>query len=195
MNNEHLLHQALQRQNDRTARLKMPSDMEQRVMRQIKHGKAVFRWIYPISVGIVAASVLLLFTFVVHRDADRPEVANTVPIQEKQQLAHIKENVRKVERTDSGHSQLVAVMERVVSPIHHKYIYSAMLPEVVFCAGHSEVQLPQVSKQPSFGLVCKFILPEVMAYTDSTVLGQGTEIMVACDEIEYNDNLFKNVSL
>ncbi|MCI6160769.1 MAG: hypothetical protein PUH24_02300 [Prevotellaceae bacterium] len=39
MNNEELLRQALQRQNDRAARLKMPDDMERRVMLCIEEPK------------------------------------------------------------------------------------------------------------------------------------------------------------
>ena len=62
MNNEQLFRQALQRQNDRAARLKMPDDMEQRVMQRVKSKKAIRRWLYPISIAAAAASVLLLLT-------------------------------------------------------------------------------------------------------------------------------------
>lgn len=62
MNNEQLFRQALQRQNDRAARLKMPDDMEQRVMRRVKPRKTIRRWLYPISIAAAAASVLLLLT-------------------------------------------------------------------------------------------------------------------------------------
>ena len=72
-------------------------------------------------------------------------------------------------------------------------IYAAMLPEIEVCPENHEVQLPQVGKERSFDLVCKIILPEVTAYSDSTILQHSTEIMVACDEIEYNDKPFKNV--
>lgn len=81
-------------------------------------------------------------------------------------------------------------------PAPHKpevTIYAAVLPEIEFCPENHEVQLPQVSKERSFTLVCKVILPEVTAYSDSTILQRSTEIMVACDEIEYNDKPFKNV--
>ena len=62
MKNEQLFRQALQRQNDRAARLKMPDDMEQRVMRRVKPRKTIRRWLYPISIAAAAASVLLLLT-------------------------------------------------------------------------------------------------------------------------------------
>ena len=81
-----------------------------------------------------------------------------------------------------------------------------MLPEVEFCpegndairsnaVSSSNVRLPQVSKERSFNLVCKVMLPEIIACADSTTYQGTTEMMVACDEIEYNDNPFKNVSL
>jgi len=62
MNNEQLFRQALQRQNERAARLKMPDDMEQRVMQRIKPRKTIRHWLYPISLVAAAASVLLLLT-------------------------------------------------------------------------------------------------------------------------------------
>jgi len=60
MNNNDLFRQALQRQNDRAAGMKMPDDMEQRVMKNIKTQATKRRWLYPLSTIAVAASVLLL---------------------------------------------------------------------------------------------------------------------------------------
>ena len=54
-----LFRQALQRQNERAARMKMPDDMEQRVMERIRPKKAMHRWLYP-AIATVAASILLL---------------------------------------------------------------------------------------------------------------------------------------
>ena len=61
MNNNDLFRQALQRQNDRAAGMKMPDDMEQRVMKSLKPQATKRRWLYPLSTIAVAASVLLLF--------------------------------------------------------------------------------------------------------------------------------------
>lgn len=72
MNNEQLFHQALQRQNDRAARLKMPDDMEQRVMRRVKPRKTIRRWLYPISIAAAAASVLLLLTLQYNNKVESP---------------------------------------------------------------------------------------------------------------------------
>ena len=60
MNNDNLFRQALQRQNDRAAGMKMPDDMEQRVMRSLKPQATKRHWLYPLSAIAVAASVLLL---------------------------------------------------------------------------------------------------------------------------------------
>ena len=72
MNNEQLFRQALQRQNDRAARLKMPDDMEQRVMRRVKPRKTIRRWLYPISIAAAAASVLLLLTLQYNNKGESP---------------------------------------------------------------------------------------------------------------------------
>ena len=58
---KNLFRQALQRQNDRAAGMKMPDDMEQRVMKSLKPQATKRRWLYPLSTIAVAASVLLLF--------------------------------------------------------------------------------------------------------------------------------------
>lgn len=63
MNNEELFRQALQRQNDRAKGMKMPDDMEQKVMRRIKSKTATRRWLYPLSIAAVAACLALLMTF------------------------------------------------------------------------------------------------------------------------------------
>lgn len=80
MNNDNnLFRQALQRQNERAARMKMPDDMEQRVMNRInaqssenqavtgkdevKPHTAIRRWLVPMSIAAIAASILLLVIF------------------------------------------------------------------------------------------------------------------------------------
>lgn len=60
MNNDKLFRQALQRQNDRAAGMKMPDDMEQRVMKSIKPQATKRRWLYPLSAFAIAACALLL---------------------------------------------------------------------------------------------------------------------------------------
>ena len=60
MNNDKLFRQALQRQNDRASEMKMPNDMEQRVMKRIKSKSKSSRWLYTISISAIAASILIL---------------------------------------------------------------------------------------------------------------------------------------
>jgi len=63
MKHDELIRQALQRQNDRAAGMKMPDDMKQRVMDRINPKKTSYRWLYSFSIGAIAASILLLLMF------------------------------------------------------------------------------------------------------------------------------------
>ena len=60
MNNDKLFRQALQRQNDRASEMKMPNDMEQRVMKRIKSKSKSSRWLYSVSISAIAAGILIL---------------------------------------------------------------------------------------------------------------------------------------
>ena len=80
---KNLFRQALQRQNDRAAGMKMPDDMEQRVMRSLKPQATKRRWLYPLSTIAVAASVLLLIMLNIGKqkpDQQPPVVAEVVPM-------------------------------------------------------------------------------------------------------------------
>ena len=83
MNNDELFRQALQRQNDRAAGMKMPDNMEQRVMNRIKPQAKSRRWLYGAAVVGVAASLLLLLTLH-NRHVDIDET--TVVAQQTEQL-------------------------------------------------------------------------------------------------------------
>ena len=61
MKHDELFRQALQRQNDRAARMKMPDHMEQRVTDRIKLKNKSHHWLYAVSFGAVAAGILLSF--------------------------------------------------------------------------------------------------------------------------------------
>ena len=79
MNNDDLFRQALQRQNDRAAEMKMPDDMEQRVMERIKCKTNHRRWLYPLSIGAVAASVVLLLTLHINNNVEEQTVVGAKP--------------------------------------------------------------------------------------------------------------------
>ncbi len=78
---KNLFRQALQRQNDRAAEMKMPDDMEQRVMERLKPKTTKRRWLYPLSTIAVAASVLLLIMLNIGKQQPEqpPVIAEVVP--------------------------------------------------------------------------------------------------------------------
>ena len=78
-NDKELFRQALQRQNERAARMKMPDDMEQRVMERVRHKKTIRRWLY-LSTAAVAASVVLLLTFHVLNNQEVTKVEQPVVV-------------------------------------------------------------------------------------------------------------------
>ena len=80
---KNLFRQALQRQNDRAAGMKMPDDMEQRVMGSLKPKATKRRWLYPLSTIAVAASVLLLIMLNIGKqqpEQQTPVVAEEVTV-------------------------------------------------------------------------------------------------------------------
>ena len=164
---------------------------------------------YAAAAAVVGLLVVTATLFVGNEDVGQ-NIAITIPASEGKHLAE-KDAVPLMENADSDIHRLTAKIEPVqelqpLYPTPQKSIYTAMLPEVDFCPEESDdamrsnavssdnVRLPQVSKERSFNLVCKVVLPEIIACADSTIY-QSTGMMVACDEIEYNDNPFKNVSL
>lgn len=169
---------------------------------------------YKIAMTVAAAVVALLVvtaTLFVGNENVGQNIAITIPASKGKHLAEKEAAVPLMENADSDIHRLTAKIEPVqeqqpLYPTPQKSIYTAMLPEVDFCPEESNdamrsnavssdnVRLPQVSKERSFNLVCKVVLPEIIACADSTIY-QSTGMMVACDEIEYNDNPFKNVSL
>ena len=165
---------------------------------------------YAAAAAVVGLLVVTATLFVGNENVGQ-HTAITVPASVGKHLAEKDAAVPHMENADSDLHRLTAKIEPVqeqqpLYPTPQKSIYTAMLPEVDFCPEESDnamrsnavssddVRLPQVSKERSFNLVCKVVLPEIIACADSTIY-QSTEMMVACDEIEYNDNPFKNVSL
>ena len=165
---------------------------------------------YAAAAAVVGLLVVTATLFVGNEDVGQ-NIASTIPAGEGKHLAEKEAAVPHMENADSDLHRLTARIEPVqeqqpLYPTPQKNIYTAMLPEVDFCPEESDdamrsnavssdnVRLPQVSKERSFNLVCKVVLPEIIACADSTIY-QSTEMMVACDEIEYNENPFKNVSL
>jgi hypothetical protein len=165
---------------------------------------------YKMAMAAAAAAVGLMVvtaTLFLGRQDMTKHTASTIPASEGKHLAETEAAVPHMENADSDLHRLTAKIETVqeqqpLYPTPQKSIYTAMLPEVDFCPEESDdavrsnaVSLPQVRKERSFSLVCKVTLPEITACADSTTYQSSYEMMIACDEIEYNDNPFKNVSL
>lgn len=156
---------------------------------------------YAAAAAVVGLLVVTATLFVGNEDVGQKVASTDTVIPKDRYFAIGQTQKAETENTDSDLHRLRARIEpaqkkQVPSPTPQKGIYTAMLPEVDFCPGENkEVRLPQVSKERSFNLVCKVMLPEIIACADSTIYQSTTEMMVACDEIEYNDNPFKNVSL
>ena len=85
MNNEELFRQALQRQNDRASEMKMPDDMEQRVMKRIKSKSRPSRWLYAASISAIAAGLLILISFSLFMKDGKLERKEPAVAQQKEQ--------------------------------------------------------------------------------------------------------------
>ena len=102
MKQDELFRQALQRQNDRSAGMRMPDDMERRVMDRIKPKKTSYRWLYAASIGAIAASVLLLLTFYFKGQNEDPK-ENTLTAQ---QTVQRNDSTKAGEKSSIGQEQL-----------------------------------------------------------------------------------------
>ena len=96
MNNDKLFRQALQRQNDRASEMKMPNDMEQRVVKRIKSKSKSSRWLYAASISAIAAGLLLLIGFSLFMKDGKSEKVEPIVAQHKEQ----RDSVVKVEEKD-----------------------------------------------------------------------------------------------
>ena len=164
---------------------------------------ATMKW-YAAAAAVAGLLIVSTIMFVGQQDTTK-QTASTEPANEVRHLAEEKSAALHKENADSDIYRLTARMEgqqeqkpQPASPT--PYIYTAMLPEVEFCpegndairsnaVSSSNVRLPQVRKERSFALVCNVVLPDITAYADSTIFA-STELMVACDEICYNDSNF-----
>ena len=85
MNNEELFRQVLQRQNDRASEMKMPDDMELRVMKRIKSKSRSPRWLNAASIIAIAAGLLVLIGFSLFMKEDKSEREEPVVAQHEEQ--------------------------------------------------------------------------------------------------------------
>ena len=174
-----------------------------------KRRKATTMKWYAAAAAVAGLLIVSTIMFVGQQDTTK-QTASTIPASEVRHLAEKKSTAQHRENADSDIYRLTARMEGQQEPKQEQkpqpasptpYIYTAMLPEVEFCpegndairsnaVSSSNVRLPQVRKERSFTLVCNVVLPDITAYADSTIFTSSTELMVACDEICYNDSNF-----
>ena len=96
MNNDKLFRQALQRQNDRASEMKMPDDMEQRVMKRIKSKSKSSLWLYSLSISAIAAGLLILIGFSLFMKDGKSDREEPIVAQQKEQ----RDSLVKVEKKE-----------------------------------------------------------------------------------------------
>ena len=80
-----LFRQALQRQNDQASEMKMPIDMEQRVMKRIKSKSKSSRWLYSATISAIAAGLLFLIGFSLFTKEGKTESQDPIVAQHTEQ--------------------------------------------------------------------------------------------------------------
>ena len=153
------------------------------------------KW-YAAAAAVAGLLIVSTAWFLRQEENDSRHMASTESFTPKKEFLAAKDASKpQAERADSDIHKLTARLEA-----EHE-LYTAMLPEVEFCpetgdavrsnsVNNNNVRLPQVRKERSFTLVCNVSLPDITAYADSTVFTNSTELLVACDEICYNDSNF-----
>lgn len=154
------------------------------------------KW-YAVAAAVAGLLIISTTLFVRNQDNVGRHTASTESAKKEKLLTGKKTIVPRTENTDDLY-RLTARIERKPEKKQQtasNNIFTAMLPDVVFCSDsnddpNNDIRLPQVRKERSFDLVCNVVLPDITAYADSTLFTSNTELMVACDEICYNDTNF-----
>ena len=162
-----------------------------------KRNKATTMKWYAVAAAVAGLLIISTTLFVRNQDNVGRHTASTESAKKEKLLTGKKTIVPRTENTDDLY-RLTARIERKPEKKQQtasNNIFTAMLPDVVFCSDsnddpNNDIRLPQVRKERSFALVCNVVLPDITAYADSTIFTSSTELMVACDEICYNDTNF-----
>ena len=126
---KNLFSQALQRQNDRAAGMKMPDDMEQRVMKSLKPQATKRRWLYPLSTIAVAASVLLLILLNIGKQ--KPEQQTPVIAEVVTEPQDIAEETQATIPTEAIEQPVVAQAEKPQPAKKRRKVHKPILEEPV----------------------------------------------------------------
>ena len=110
-----LFRQALQRQNDRASEMKMPDDMEQRVMKRIKSKSKSSRRLYSASICAIPASLLLLIGFTLFMKDGKSEKEEPIVAQHKEQ----RDSVVKVEEKKIEEEKTMPMIAQEIPTLAH----------------------------------------------------------------------------
>ena len=162
-----------------------------------KRNKATTMKWYAVAAAVAGLLIISTTLFVRHQDNVSLHTASIKSVKKENLFAAKETLVPHTKNTDDLY-RLTARIERKPEKKQQtasNNIFTAMLPDVVFCSDsnddpNNDIRLPQVRKERSFDLVCNVVLPDITAYADSTLFTSNTELMVACDEICYNDTNF-----
>ena len=163
-----------------------------------KRNKATTMKWYAVAAAVAGLLIISTTLFVRNQDNVGRHTASTESAKKEKLLTGKETLVPHTKNTDNDLYRLTARIERQPEKKQQtasNNIFTAMLPDVVFCSDsnddpNNDIRLPQVRKERSFDLVCNVVLPDITAYADSTLFTSNTELMVACDEICYNDTNF-----
>ena len=163
-----------------------------------KRNKATTMKWYAVAAAVAGLLIISTTLFVRNQDNVGRHTASTESAKKEKLLTGKETLVPHTKNTDNDLYRLTARIERKPEKKQQtasNNIFTAMLPDVVFCSDsnddpNNDIRLPQVRKERSFDLVCNVVLPDITAYADSTLFTSNTELMVACDEICYNDTNF-----
>ncbi|MBQ9295473.1 MAG: hypothetical protein IJ219_11200 [Bacteroidaceae bacterium] len=129
MNDDNFFRQALQRQNDRAAGMKMPDDMEQRVMKSLKAQTTKRRWLYPLSSFAIAACALLLIMLNTGKQQPKqlPVITEVVTVPKD----NIKETPHAIVPTETIEQPIVAQAEKPQPTKKRRKVHKPILEEPV----------------------------------------------------------------
>ena len=121
-NDNDILYMALQRQNERAAKMKMPDDMEQRVMNHIRPRKSFgHRWIYH-AIATAAASILLLWVLNIEQKTthiQQPKAQQSRELSDVRSVPHPIKKEKKEKAPTKVHATVKPMKQKHVASIKH----------------------------------------------------------------------------
>lgn len=192
-NDKDLFRQALQRQNERAERMKMPDDMEQRVMQRVSSKKTNRRWLYS-AIAAVAASILLLLVFRFNQEPveEQPVVAETTeqshPQPASQPIVEVKtdEVLAEVQPAPQPARKHKKAVRSQISPIEEPALAQAepMIPAEAASQPQVDVQSFHEARVSSMNVGNDEVDPKMLLYTAEIELEKTTHQRQTASEKE-----------